>query len=42
LLTNKNFTEYWDEVGGENLSDDFKDLFVSMVDVDPSKRPTIQ
>jgi len=34
--------QYWKKTGGENLSDDFKDLVLKMFSYDGKKRPTIQ
>lgn len=33
---------YWQKVGGQNLSDDFKDLILKMFSYDGSKRPTVE
>jgi len=33
---------YWKKVGGQSLSDDFKDLITSIFSYDGSKRPTLE
>ena len=33
---------YWKKTGGENLSEEFKDLVLKMLAYDPAKRPTIE
>ena len=33
--------KYWEALGLNNLSDNFKDLFLKMVSYDPSERPSI-
>ena len=40
LLTGK-FEQYWKKTGGQNLSNDFKDLILKMFSYDGKKRPTI-
>jgi len=42
LLLQGKFEQYWKKTGGENLSDDFKDLILKMFSYDPKKRPTIE
>jgi serine/threonine protein kinase len=42
LLLQGKFEQYWKKTGGENLSDDFKDLVLKMFSYDGKKRPTIQ
>lgn len=41
LLLNNKLDQYWKKVGGNNLSDEFKDLILKMFSYDGSKRPTI-
>jgi serine/threonine protein kinase len=41
LILNNKLETYWKKVGGNNLSDDFKDLILKMFSYDGSKRPTI-
>ena len=33
---------YWKAVRGSHLSDDFKNLLISMLHIDPSKRPSVK
>jgi len=42
LLLNNKLETYWKKVGGNNLSDEFKDLILKMFSYDGSKRPTIE
>merc|ERR1712159_698527 len=42
LLLNGKLDTYWKKTGGENLSDDFKDLVLKMFNYDGKKRPTIE
>jgi len=41
LLLNNKLDTYWKKVGGNNLSDEFKDLILKMFSYDGNKRPTI-
>lgn len=41
LIKKGDLKTYWKKVGGENLSDEFKDLFIKMVNYNPEKRPTV-
>jgi len=41
LIKKGDLKTYWKKVGGEHLSDEFKDLFIKMVSYDPEKRPTV-
>jgi serine/threonine protein kinase len=41
LLTGK-FEHYWKKVGGQNLSEDFKDLILRIFSYDGKKRPTVE
>lgn len=41
LILNNKLDTYWKKVGGNSLSDDFKDLILKMFSYDGSKRPTI-
>lgn len=41
LLLNNKLDQYWKKVGGNNLSDEFKDLILKMFSYDGNKRPTI-
>merc|ERR1712167_525806 len=41
LILNGKLDTYWQKVGGQNLSDDFKDLILKMFSYDGTKRPTI-
>lgn len=38
---NNKLDQYWKKVGGNNLSDEFKDLILKMFSYDGNKRPTI-
>jgi len=42
LLLQGKLDTYWKKTGGENLSDDFKDLVLRMFNYDGKKRPTIE
>ena len=42
LLLNNKLETYWKKVGGNNLSDEFKDLILKMFSYDGTKRPTIE
>merc|ERR1712110_51834 len=42
LLLQGKLDQYWKKTGGENLSEDFKDLVLKMFNYDGKKRPTIQ
>jgi serine/threonine protein kinase len=42
LLCQGKFETYWKKVGGQNLSDEFKDLILSIFSYDGRKRPTIE
>jgi len=42
LIKKGDLKSYWKKVGGENLSDEFKDLFIKMVNYNPEKRPTVE
>merc|ERR1712159_828681 len=42
LLLNGKLDTYWKKTGGENLSDDFKDLVLKMFNYDGKQRPTIE
>lgn len=42
LLLQGKFEQYWKKTGGQNLSDDFKDLILKMFSYDGKKRPTIE
>jgi len=41
LIMKGDLETYWKKTGGQNLSDDFKDLIIKMFSYDSSKRPTI-
>jgi len=41
LILNNKLDTYWKKVGGNNLSDEFKDLILRMFSYDGNKRPTI-
>jgi serine/threonine protein kinase len=41
ILTGK-LDQYWQKVGGQNLSPEFKDLILKMFSYDGSKRPTVE
>ena len=38
---NGQLEKYWDKVGGQNLSPEFKDLILQIFSFDGSKRPTL-
>lgn len=42
LLLQGKFETYWKKVGGQTLSDDFKDMILSIFSYDCKKRPTIE
>lgn len=42
LLLQGKLETYWKKVGGQSLSDDFKDLITSIFSYDGSKRPTLE
>ena len=42
LINTKQLDHYWKKVGGQNLSDDFKNLILSIFEYDGSKRPTLE
>lgn len=42
LILKGKFDIYWKKVGGESLSEDFKDLVMKMVHYNPNKRPSIE
>merc|ERR1712113_1038102 len=42
LLLSGKLDTYWKKTGGENLSDDFKDLVLKMFNYNGKKRPTIE
>jgi serine/threonine protein kinase len=42
LILNGKLEQYWKKVGGQSLSNEFKDLILSMFSYDPSKRPTVE
>ena len=42
LLLEGKYEQYWQQTGGQNLSDDFKDLFIRMVSYNPALRPTVE
>ena len=41
LIMNEKLDTYWKKVGGQNLSNEFKDLILRIFSFDGSKRPTI-
>ena len=41
LILNNKLDTYWKKVGGNNLSEEFKDLILKMFSYDGSKRPTV-
>lgn len=41
LILNGQLEKYWDKVGGQNLSPEFKDLILQIFSFDGSKRPTL-
>jgi len=42
LLIDGDLETYWLKTGGENLSDEFKDLITRMLSYDPQMRPTVE
>jgi len=42
LIINGKLDQYWAKVGGQSLSDEFKDLILKMFSYDASKRPTVE
>ena len=42
LILKGNLDKYWEKVGGKSLSNDFKELILSIFSYDGSKRPTIK
>ena len=42
LLIKGDYATYWTKIGGQRLSDEFKDLILKMFAFDGSERPTIQ
>ena len=42
MIINGKLDTYWAKVGGQTLSDEFKDLILKMFSYDPSKRPTVE
>jgi serine/threonine protein kinase len=42
LIINGKLDQYWQKVGGQNLSPEFKDLILQMFSYDGSKRPTVE
>lgn len=42
LLVEGNLEKYWKKTGGENLSNNFKDLIIKMLNYDPEKRPSTE
>lgn len=42
LILNGKLDQYWQKTGGQNLSDEFKDLILRMFSYDGSKRPTVE
>ena len=41
LIMAQNLDHYWQLIANHNLSQDFKDLFIRMVNPNPAQRPTI-
>lgn len=41
LLLNKDYATYWKKTGGQNLSDNFKDLILKLFSYDGKDRPTV-
>jgi len=41
LIINNKLDTYWNKVGGNSLSDEFKDLILRMFAYNPSDRPTV-
>jgi serine/threonine protein kinase len=42
LILQGKLDQYWQKVGGQNLSPEFKDLILKMFSYDGSKRPTVE
>jgi len=42
LIINGKLDQYWSKVGGNSLTDEFKDLILKMFSYDASKRPTVE
>jgi len=42
LIYEGKLEKYWKKTGGENLSEEFKDLVIKMLAYNPAKRPTIE
>ena len=42
MIIDKRYKAFWEEHEGDELSDEFKDLFVKMVSYDPNNRPTAE
>jgi serine/threonine protein kinase len=42
LIINGDLETYWRKTGGQNLSDDFKDLIIKMFSYNGEERPTIE
>jgi len=42
LIIEGRLDEYWPMIGGEALSEEFKDLIIRMLSYDPARRPTIE
>lgn len=42
LILNGKLDTYWQKVGGQNLTPEFKDLILKMFSYDPTKRPTVE
>ena len=38
----KEYQKYWNKITNKNLSEDFKNLYLSMVAYNPDKRPTLE
>ena len=41
LIINNKLDTYWNKVGGNSLTEEFKDLILRMFSYDPTKRPTV-
>jgi len=41
LLLNGDYATYWKKTGGQNLSNDFKDLIIKMFSYNGADRPTV-
>ena len=41
LILNGQLEKYWDKVGGQNLSPEFKDLILRIFSFDGNKRPSL-